>query len=461
MKKTKIYISETPLIKEWDFEKNVGLDPKNLTIGSGKRVWWLCEKGHSWDAVIKDRNRHATGCPYCSGQRVCEDNCLATLRPDIAAQWHYTLNNALTPNDVTCGSDKKVWWVCERRHEWKARVNSRVGGNGCRLCNKRKVKFGNDVASVYPRLINEWHPTKNKGSTPYNTSYGSEIVIWWLCKKGHEWSTKLSVRTSNEKSECPFCAGKRVCKDNSLAVLRPDIAAQWHPTKNGKLTAKNVLCGSSKVVWWQCEKNHEWRTMVHNRTKNNSNCPYCAGQKTVYEKSLFVLRPDLMLEWCHRKNIGLSAKTVSCGSNKRVWWECPRGHIWKTSVCARNCGYGCPVCSMGSVSSISQRWLDKLSIPVEKREITLPDLKIRVDAFVPETNTVYEFLGDYWHGNPEVYDENQEHPVLHKTFGQLYDETKARVSRLEEAGYKVVYVWEKDYLNGLMVSKTMGFSVIA
>jgi len=89
--------------------------------------------------------------------------------------------------------------------------------------------------------------------------------------------------------------------------------------------------------------------------------------------------------------------------------------------------------------------LDLLNISEENREILLPDLKITVDAFVPETSTAYEFLGDYWHGNPDVYDLKLFNRNSKKTFGQLYEETKDRLSQLREAGYKVVYIWERDF----------------
>ena len=75
------------------------------------------------------------------------------------------------------------------------------------------------------------------------------------------------------------------------------------------------------------------------------------------------------------------------------------------------------------------------------------------DGFDSETNTVYEFFGDYWHGNPEIFSRGEKNSHNGKTFGQLYDETKARVSRLEEVGYKVRFVWENDFNNGLMFSK--------
>jgi len=118
--------------QEWN------LTPNNVTSGSGKKVWWKCEKGHEWDAIIGNRAK-GRGCPYCAGKLVYEDNCLQTLKPDIAKQWHPTKNGNLTPKDVTIKSDKKVWWLCEKGHKWDAKIGNRTNGTGCPHCHKFKT----------------------------------------------------------------------------------------------------------------------------------------------------------------------------------------------------------------------------------------------------------------------------------------------------------------------------------
>ena len=102
------------LAREWHPTKNGSLTPRDVTYGSGKKVWWLCSKGHEWKATISNRS-NATGCPYCSGQAVCEDNCLQTINPTLAKEWHPTKNGSLTPKDVTVSSKKKVWWICAKK----------------------------------------------------------------------------------------------------------------------------------------------------------------------------------------------------------------------------------------------------------------------------------------------------------------------------------------------------------
>jgi hypothetical protein len=81
--------------------------PKDVTPRSSKKVWWICGKGHEWEAIIYNRVK-GRGCPYCAGFYACTDNCLETLAPHIAKEWHPKKNGDLTPKDVTKSSNKKV-----------------------------------------------------------------------------------------------------------------------------------------------------------------------------------------------------------------------------------------------------------------------------------------------------------------------------------------------------------------
>ncbi len=133
--------------------------------------------------------------------------------------------------------------------------------------------------------------------------------------------------------------------EDSLAKHNPELAAEWHPTKNGSLTPKMVLAGSDKKVWWQCKYGHEWEARVADRTKGNG-CPYCAGQKVwVGFNDLATTHPMLAAEWHPTKNGKLTPQKVSKSSNKKVWWQCEHGHAWEAAIYSRINGNGCPYCS--------------------------------------------------------------------------------------------------------------------
>ena len=87
----------TNLLKEWDESRNFPLTPDTVSYGSKKKVWWTCENGHSWQTTVHVRSE-GSGCPYCAGRKVLPGfNDLKTLCPGVAAQWHPSLNGALTP----------------------------------------------------------------------------------------------------------------------------------------------------------------------------------------------------------------------------------------------------------------------------------------------------------------------------------------------------------------------------
>ena len=131
------------LLKEWDYDKNVNIDPNNVSFGSYKKVWWKCEKNHSWRSKVSHRTS-GSACPYCYGTKACKDNCLQTINPDISKYWHSTKNGKITPSDVTLGSGNQVWWKCRNckkpyKTTVKNRVKSRFGFCGkCRIDKKVK-----------------------------------------------------------------------------------------------------------------------------------------------------------------------------------------------------------------------------------------------------------------------------------------------------------------------------------
>jgi DNA-directed RNA polymerase subunit RPC12/RpoP len=173
------------LAKEWHPTKNGSLEPADLTLGSNRKVWWICAEGHEWLARVNDRTYRRTGCPYCSGRRVCIDNCLYTLNPTLAREWHPSKNGSLTAKDVTRGSTRKVWWVCGKGHEWEAEVRNRSRGYGCPYCAGRAVGSDNCLEAINPKLAKQWHPKKNGGLTPKDVTPNSDTKAWWICGKGY------------------------------------------------------------------------------------------------------------------------------------------------------------------------------------------------------------------------------------------------------------------------------------
>jgi uncharacterized protein YbcI len=409
MKKEPLSVAHPDLAIQWHPKKNDSLTSNDVTAGSGKKVWWQCSKNpdHEWIASIVNRSR-GRGCPECSNKKVSSTNSLTVLYPEIAKMWHPTKNRDLTPDDVVPGSHKKVWWQCSKNpdHEWEAVVKKQLERISCRACRslsllhpdlakqwhptKNGVLTPNDVAagshkkvwwqcpedeshqwvagiqnrvkrrkcprcrtlaSKYPDLAKQWHPTKNEGLTPSDLSTGTKEKVWWQCQKDktHVWDAPISSRVKG--SGCPKCSGRDVTSKNSLFLNYPELAKQWHPTKNGDLTPNDVTAGSHKKVWWQCpeDESHQWAAVVKNRVGVGRGCPFCSGQKVCITNSLSLLHPDLAKQWHPTKNGDLTPNDVTAGSSKKVWWQCLKkpDHKWDAVIGDRVNGNGCPQCNLG------------------------------------------------------------------------------------------------------------------
>jgi hypothetical protein len=332
------------IAREWHPTKNGDLTPDRVRPACGLKVWWRCAKGHEWQAFVFNRTR-GNNCPYCGGYRASEENNLLTVSPETAKLWHPTKNGNLGPDQVTPQSTKKVWWMCSKGHEWKAGVgNVYRSKTGCPYCSGRKPSKEYSLSALYPHLAKQWHPLKNGTLTPDQVTPGSDKRVWWRCKNGHEWQAIIGNRT-RKKYNCPYCVNHIVSKENNLLVRYPELAKQWHPTKNGKLTPDNVMPGTLRKVWWQCRHGHSWKASVASRTNRGTGCPHCYRLAKTKKYSFAALYPEIARQWHPFKNDDLTPKELSPSVPLSVWWRCEHGHEWIATIRERIKGGGCPYCT--------------------------------------------------------------------------------------------------------------------
>lgn len=358
------------LLGQWNKERNEGITPDDVSYGSRKKVWWQCEKGHEWESRIYTRTA-GSGCPCCCGKTVnAGENDLASVYPELAKQWHTVRNGDISPEQVSPGSHRTVWWQCEKGHEWRAAVKTRTAGNGCPVCGNRRVCEGeNDLKTLFPQLAGEWNYDKNNGLEPSQIMPFSRRKVWWICEKGHEWKTGVALRASG--SGCPVCSGKKIVPgENDFASGFPEIAAQWHTEKNKPLKPDMVARSSNKRVWWICENGHEWQAQISRRTQMKTGCPYCTGRKVMPGfNDLKTLEPEIAAQWDEGLNGSLTPEMVTCGSRKKVWWRCSEGHVWTAVVYSRTGEKksGCPVCAGRYKSDKKQKYYSSI-LSEKKRE---------------------------------------------------------------------------------------------
>jgi hypothetical protein len=133
---------------------------------------------------------------------------------------------------------------------------------------------------------------------------------------------------------CPYCSKltKRVCVHTSIVGTHPEIAAQWHPTKNGDRRPEQYSYGSEKKAWWLCPNTcpqgcpHEWEADISKRILRgiNAGCPYCPSnhKKTCIHTSIVSTHPAMVAQWHPTKNGDKRPEHYMAGSSEKIWWKC-------------------------------------------------------------------------------------------------------------------------------------------
>lgn len=383
-------IAQNPSVaKLWHKTRNGSVKPSAVAARSKKVFWWQCPKvkEHEWQGTPDNRSQ-GKGCPFCSRKRFHKTNALSVTHPQLAKQWHKTKNKNLRPTDVMSGSSRKIWWWCSKnaKHVWQASLLSRAhNGRGCPYCLNYKILPETSLATVFPEIVREWDNTLNGDLNPRSIAPHTNIAVWWRCLNDnkHVWKASVGKRTGKTRHGCPYCSNRKVDGKNTLSAINPQLAAQWHPTKNGNLKPDNIVFCSSKKVWWKCSvaRDHEWQAILVNRSKGVG-CPFCAHQKVSKSNCLASTHPQIAKQWHPHKNGDLKPSDVVAGSRKKVWWCCDKSpyHDWCTAIEARSGGHGCPYCSGRLVAPdtsltykhplVAQQWHPKLNGKLKPTNIT-------------------------------------------------------------------------------------------
>jgi G:T-mismatch repair DNA endonuclease (very short patch repair protein) len=208
-------------------------------------------------------------------------------------------------------------------------------------------------------------------------------------------------------------------RDNKLTLICP-THGQW-----SKMAQKIFGYGKSKSMGCpKCNLANIGKERTYNRLKTTEEFikQAISFHGTIYDYSLVnYVNTDTKID-------------IICPSHG-IFQQLPWGHL----------KYGCRSCNVHT-SKIEKKWLKSLGISALIQQYKIPNLNFTVDGFDPVTNTVYEFYGDYWHGNPKkfVAEKINTRTPKQKTFGQLYKDTITRETILKDAGYKIVSVWESD-----------------
>ena len=204
---------------------------------------------------------------------MCKHNSMRTKDPLVAAELH-PIKNAFSAEDVTASSGKSAVWQCRAcSHVWTARIVKRVTqGNGCPVSSRCLIvcakKRHPTLADSNDPLLAEWDRSRNAalGNSPENTTPGSQKKVFWPCpncsaEQEHSYSARPNPRTGRRPTGCPFCAGLKACKCNSLQTCYSQLALEWDFAKN-EGTPDDHTAHSSYKAWWISAKHGSWQQSI-------------------------------------------------------------------------------------------------------------------------------------------------------------------------------------------------------
>lgn len=323
------------LAKEWNYKKNNPLKPSDIIAGTNKKFWWICEKGHEWQQSSNARTK-GNGCPYCASRKLLIGyNDLSTTNPLLAKEWNYK-KNKFGPETVMEHSNKKVWWICEKGHEWEATINSRSSGVNCSICSKElKTSFPEKTIYFYVKKIFKDAIENYREETIKN----KEIDIYIPSEKiGIEYDGDYWHHDERDIEKDLLCKNNGIhlfrIREPKCGTLKTSTCIKLKNRTLMELESKikyllNNLLGKTVDINIERDKNQIYELMDYQEKQN----------------SLSIKSPQLVEEWDYEKNHPLLPSQVSFGSNKKVWWLCSKcGHSWETKIAHRFNGSGCPLC---------------------------------------------------------------------------------------------------------------------
>ncbi len=355
-----------------------------------------------------------------------EKNDLGTLFPDIARQWHPTLNGNLRPNQIAAHSNRKVYWLCDKGHSFDASPDKRVRGDGCPYCSNRKLLAGyNDLETTFPAIAKEWDYEKNEGA-PKDYTYRSSYSAHWKCSScGRKWQSKIRDRTASKYQTCPDCTAAKRGEERHKRYLQkrggitdPFLIKEWDYEKN-KNGPEEYAPKSNEEVYWICSKcGYRFKAKINNRAIRKS-CA-CCERKVVVQgiNDLATTHPELAAEWHPTQNGDLKPGDVLYGSARKVWWLCPEGHAYQASLLHRSRGTNCPICHSGRQTSFAEQavfyYVKKVFPDAVSRYKDIFSNSMELDIFIPSIKFAIEYDGKAWHKSGTLKREIKKYKICQK-----------------------------------------------
>lgn len=358
----------------WDFELNKELNPEYLLPAISKKAHFVCKNGHKFIKRICDFARKPK-CPECvllekqsdamkpviaMKQKKVKKEILKkekidlfSLYPIARDMWDFENNQEI---DVENGLSSKAidaWWICEKGHHFKRRIESFLKSQQCPACKKEGYSIAN-----FNHMVKQWDFKKNTDIDINLTSAFSKRDAWWKCKKcGYEWQAQIATRRLS-KGLCPCCENRTIVSKGitDLFSMVPEIKLDYDFKKNTDINPDELSIANQTSIWWRCHNcNYEWTSSPASRVKKIGNkyavknCPACIG--VVRNKSYAEDYPNLAIRFIEEKNACRLTDLVGDDLYNKFWWHCDicgeefQGYL-SGMIRSRDTEFkGCPYCA--------------------------------------------------------------------------------------------------------------------
>jgi hypothetical protein len=364
-------------------------------------------------------------------------------------------------NVVFVNTDTDVSIICATHGIFLQKPGSHMRGTGCQQCaltlrkeqiSKRNSAGKSDQATFIANAIAVHGDRYDYTKTTYK---GLKYKVTITCKE-HGDFIQLATAHIGNKQGCPSCFK---FKRNFIPDFEQKARAiHGDHYSYGKIDFMHKQNGKVTIT---CSIHDFWCSPANHISKKAEGCSECGKARRKMnniarnkEKTLttseFITKAKLI-----HGDLYDYAKTQYVASISNVVITCTQHGDFELKASYHLDGSGCKKCAAIGKSKMCEGWLDELMIPEINREVRLylDGTLIVADAYDPATNTIYEFWGDYWHGNLTKYDAETINTKCGKTFGELYDLTQEKVALIKRTGYNLVDIWESDWLKLLEESK--------
>lgn len=399
-------------------------------INSITKTTIICQEHGEFQQTPKLHLKGA-GCGKCAGTaKITKSEFLDKCRDKFGDLYDYSKMNYKTFNSI-------ITIVCKEHGDISIIPKSHLKGVGCAKCshvlngNKRKTPFDDFI-----KKCREKHGDSYDYSIVDYINNRTNIKI--ICKEHGEFQ-QTPNKHLNRSSRCPKCTGYYTLTTEEFIEKSKLVHGDLYDYS--RVDYKN----SNKEVSIVCKKHGEFLQKPVYHYWNKAGCPKCANKNITNEE--FIEKIKLV----HGDLYDYSNVVYSL-SNETINIICEEHGEFIQRANDHLNGSGCPKC-FNHHSKPQILWLNFLSkyynINIQHAEndgeYLIPETKYRADGFCKENNTIYEFHGDFWHGNPNIYKDDDINIITKCTYKELYDKTLKKEEILKNLGYNLVVIWEYDW----------------